>query len=73
MHEVVSYFDLKKSRVGEVTDLGSPVALKRLPVLVRSAGQSGDLDKVVGEDRLSGPDPGSFEGVDAGAVPAWAL
>src|SRR3954451_25372493 len=38
----------------------------------RSAGQGGDLDEVVGEDGLSGPDPGPVEAVEAGAVPAVA-
>jgi hypothetical protein len=39
---------------------------------VVSAGQGADLDQVVGEDSVSGPDPGSFGGVDHGAVPSIA-
>src|SRR3954447_17165172 len=35
-----------------------------------SGGQGGDLGEVVCEDSMSGPDPGSFGGVDHGAVPA---
>src|SRR4051794_911741 len=35
-----------------------------------SGGQGGDLGEVVGQDSVSGPDPGSFGGVDHGAVPA---
>ncbi len=31
--------------------------------------QCADLDQVVGEDSVSGPDPGTFGTVDAGAVP----
>src|SRR5947209_16521547 len=38
----------------------------------RSADQCGDLDEVVGEDRLSGPGPGAVEAVETGAVPAVA-
>jgi hypothetical protein len=37
-----------------------------------SAGQGADLDEVVCEDSVSGPDPGSFGGVDHGAVPSVA-
>src|SRR3954470_20708272 len=36
----------------------------------RLAGQDGDLDQVVGQDPVSGPDPGAVEVVEAGAVPA---
>src|SRR5262245_17694323 len=38
----------------------------------RSGGEGTDLDQVVGEDAVSGPDPGAFGAVDAGAVPAVA-
>lgn len=31
--------------------------------------EAADLDEVVGEDAVPGPDPGSFGAVDAGAVP----
>src|SRR4051794_24501982 len=41
-----------------------------MPVCPRSAGQCRDLDQVVGEDAVSGPDPGPGEVVEAGAVPA---
>jgi hypothetical protein len=34
-----------------------------------SAGQGADLDQVVGQDPVSGPGPGSFGAVQAGAVP----
>src|SRR3954470_5971851 len=36
----------------------------------RLAGQDGDLDQVVGQDPVSGPDPGPVELIEAGAVPA---
>src|SRR4051795_9155137 len=35
----------------------------------RLAGQGSDLDQVVGQDPVSGLDPGSVEVVEAGAVP----
>src|ERR1700677_242343 len=35
-----------------------------------SAGQGADLDQVVGQDPVSGPGPGSFGAVQAGAVPS---
>src|SRR5215217_6757217 len=35
-----------------------------------SAGDCGDLDQVVGQDPVSGPDPGPVEVIEAGAVPA---
>src|ERR1700756_5255025 len=35
-----------------------------------SCGEGADLDQVVGEDSVSGPDPGAFEAVDAGQIPA---
>ena len=38
----------------------------------RSGGEGADLDQVVGQDAVSGPDPGAFGAVDAGAVPAVA-
>src|SRR6478609_1789502 len=34
--------------------------------------EGADFDQVVGEDSVSDPDPCSFEGVDAAAVPAVA-
>src|SRR5215472_11457361 len=34
-----------------------------------SAGQGADLDQVVGQDSVSGPGPGAFGAVQAGAVP----
>src|SRR5215207_6890175 len=34
-----------------------------------SAGDCGDLDQVVGQDPVSGPDPGPVEVIEAGAVP----
>ena len=37
-----------------------------------SGGQGGDLDQVVGQDPLSGPGPGSFQRVQARAVPSVA-
>ena len=36
----------------------------------RSAGEGADLDQVVCQDCLSGPDSGSFQPVQAGAVPS---
>ena len=33
-------------------------------------GQGGDLDEVVGQDPLSGPDPGSVDAVEDAVVPA---
>src|SRR3954452_23426457 len=42
------------------------------PPCPRSGCQDADLDQVVGQDAVSGPDPGSFGGVDAGAVPSVA-
>ena len=38
----------------------------------RSRGEGADLDQVVGEDAVPGPDSGSFGAVDAGAIPAVA-
>src|SRR4051795_5478031 len=38
--------------------------------LALSGGQDGDLGEVVCQHSVSGPDPGSFGGVDHGAVPA---
>ena len=38
----------------------------------RSGGERADLDQVVGQDPVPGPDPGSFGAVQAGAVPAVA-
>lgn len=38
----------------------------------RLDGESADLDQVVGQDAVAGPDPGSFGAVDADAVPAVA-
>src|SRR4051812_30711811 len=35
----------------------------------RLAGQGSDLDQVVGQDPVSGPDPGSVEVIEACAVP----
>src|SRR3954471_24264923 len=35
----------------------------------RSRDQRGDLDEVVGQDPVSGPDPGPVEVIEAGAVP----
>src|SRR4051794_31941259 len=43
-----------------------------LSVWDRSAGQGGDLDQVVGQDGLSGPDASTVEAVETGAVPAVA-
>src|SRR3954470_18278005 len=40
--------------------------------VIRSAGEGADLDEVVGQDCLSGPDACSIEAVEAGAVPAVA-
>src|SRR3954462_11612990 len=40
--------------------------------VIRSAGEGGDLDEVVGQDCLSGPDACSIEAVEAGAGPAVA-
>jgi len=40
-----------------------------LPPRSVSGGEGGDLDQVVGEDPLSGPGFGSFEAVQAAAVP----
>src|SRR4029077_13845188 len=37
-----------------------------------SGGQVGDLGEVVCQDSVSSPDPGSFGGVDHGAVPSVA-
>ena len=37
-----------------------------------SRGQAADLDQVVGQDSVSGPDSGAFDAVDPGAVPAVA-
>ena len=39
---------------------------------VCSCGEGADLDEVVSEHAVSGPDPGAFGAVDAGAVPAVA-
>jgi hypothetical protein len=36
----------------------------------RLGGQGGDLGQVVGEDSVSGPDPGVFGAVDHAAVPS---
>src|ERR1700739_3776704 len=36
------------------------------------AGQGRDLDQVVGQDPVSGPCPGTFSTIQAGAVPAVA-
>ena len=38
----------------------------------RSCGEGTDLDQVVGQDAVYGPDPGAFGAIDAGAVPAVA-
>jgi hypothetical protein len=38
----------------------------------RLGGEDADLDQVVGQDAVAGPDSGSFGAVDAGAVPAVA-
>jgi hypothetical protein len=38
----------------------------------RSRGEGSDLDEVVGQDAMPGPDSGSFGAVDAGAIPAVA-
>ena len=38
----------------------------------RLCGQGADLDQVVGQDAVSGPDSGAFGAVDAGTVPAIA-
>src|ERR671919_863439 len=37
-----------------------------------SRGEGGDLDQVVGQDPVSGPDLGAFEPIEAGAVPPVA-
>jgi hypothetical protein len=37
---------------------------------VVGCGQGGDLDEVVGQDPLSGPDPGSVDAVEDAVVPA---
>src|SRR5215213_8034707 len=46
---------------------GREVLISRPPW---SSGDCGDLDQVVGQDPVSGPDPGPVEVVEAGAVPA---
>ena len=38
----------------------------------RSRGEGTDLDEVVGQDAVPGPDSGAFGAVDAGAIPAVA-
>src|SRR3954451_23064416 len=40
------------------------IGLQRVVML-----QRGDLDQVVGQDSVSGPDPGPVEVIEAGAVP----
>jgi hypothetical protein len=40
-----------------------------LRFLAESAGQCADLDQVVGQDALSGPDPGSYSGHPGGCDP----
>ena len=45
---------------------------KDRPRGVRLGSEGADLDQVVGQNAVSGPDPGAFGAVDAGAVPAVA-
>ena len=68
-----SYFDLKKLAAelrgrrfrGNVAFLVAASATCRW-----SGGQGADLDQVVGEDSVSGPDPGSFGGRRCGCGPS---
>src|SRR3954464_4092281 len=51
---------------------GADVRCRGPGAVIRSAGEGADLDEVVGEDCLSGPDACSVEAVEAAAVPAVA-
>src|SRR3954470_15953009 len=51
---------------------GADVRCRGPGAVIRSAGEGADLDEVVGQDCLSGPDACSVEAVEAAAVPAVA-
>src|SRR3954464_14330580 len=51
---------------------GADVRCRGPGAVIRSAGEGADLDEVVGQDCLSGPDACSVEAVEAGRVPAVA-
>src|ERR1700746_1115287 len=60
---------LDRARVAADGDAGPEL---RLASGRLSCGEGADLDQIVGQDPVSGPDPGAFGAVDAGAVPAVA-